>query len=576
MDPFADPKTKPNIKDLSCEGLGDWLSQRREPPYRTDQIRRWLFQKGATSFDEMTNLSAGLRAALEEEFSISRLKTLRSHSSQDGTVKFLFGLADTLSIESVLIPETKRLTLCISTQAGCGLGCSFCATAKMGLKRNLQASEILDQILEAGKWFPADKRITHVVLMGMGEPLANYAQTLKALQIMTDARSGMGISPRRTTLSTVGLVPQIKRLMEETRINLAISLHATTDNLRSQLMPVNRRYPLGELIHCCRSLPIPKRRRITFEYVLLRGINHSPKDARRLSKLLNGVHCKINLIPFNPHPGTPYQRPTQEEIQQFQDALRARGHQVNVREPRGDDIQAACGQLQGEHDGKDEDGRRKDEIHPSSFILKYAMGNEENNPKKIIGVIGGSGLYQMEGLEEVREVQVKTPFGKPSDAYVRGILDGTELVFLPRHGKGHRWLPTEVNFRANIFGMKKLGVERIISVSAVGSLREEIAPGHVVIPDQFIDRTTKRPSTFFGRGIVAHVSFADPLCSVLSEVLARAAGQEGARVHPTGTYICMEGPQFSTRAESLLYRSWGAHVIGMTNLQEAKLAREAE
>lgn len=196
--------------------------------------------------------------------------------------------------------------------------------------------------------------------------------------------------------------------------------------------------------------------------------------------------------------------------------------------------------------------------------------------RKIIGVIGGSGLYQMEGLEKIREVAINTPFGKPSDTYVRGFLGGTELIFLPRHGRGHRWLPTEVNFRANIYGMKKLGVERIISVSAVGSLREEIAPGHVVIPDQFIDRTSKRPSTFFGRGIVAHVSFADPLCRVLSKTLVDAGKKEGARVHPRGTYVCMEGPQFSTRAESLLYRSWGADVIGMTNLQEAKLAREAE
>ena len=196
--------------------------------------------------------------------------------------------------------------------------------------------------------------------------------------------------------------------------------------------------------------------------------------------------------------------------------------------------------------------------------------------RNIIGVIGGSGLYQMEGLKKVREVRVNTPFGKPSDAYVKGVLNGTEMVFLPRHGKGHRWLPTEINFRANIFGMKKLGVERIISVSAVGSLREEIAPGHLVIPDQFIDRTSHRLSTFFGNGIVAHVSFADPVCPLLSDTLVRAAEEEGAKVHPKGTYLCMEGPQFSTRAESHLYRSWGAHVIGMTNLQEAKLAREAE
>jgi 5'-methylthioadenosine phosphorylase len=194
----------------------------------------------------------------------------------------------------------------------------------------------------------------------------------------------------------------------------------------------------------------------------------------------------------------------------------------------------------------------------------------------MIGVIGGSGLYQMQGLERVRAVEIKTPFGKPSDKLIRGRLEDVELVFLPRHGKGHRWLPTEVNFRANTFAMKKLGVERIISVSAVGSLREEIAPGHVVIPDQFIDRTTQRPSTFFGRGLVAHVSFADPFCKDVSGMLASAANSEGAKVHAGGTYLCMEGPQFSTRAESRLYRSWGAHVIGMTNLQEAKLAREAE
>lgn len=196
--------------------------------------------------------------------------------------------------------------------------------------------------------------------------------------------------------------------------------------------------------------------------------------------------------------------------------------------------------------------------------------------RNIIGVVGGSGLYHMEGLKKVREVRVSTPFGKPSDTYVKGILNETEMVFLPRHGKGHRWLPTEINFRANIFGMKKLGVERIISVSAVGSLREEIAPGHLVIPDQFIDRTSQRRSTFFGRGLVAHVGFADPVCPLWSDTLVRAAEEEGAKVHPKGTYVCMEGPLFSTRAESHLYRSWGAHVIGMTNLQEAKLAREAE
>ena len=196
--------------------------------------------------------------------------------------------------------------------------------------------------------------------------------------------------------------------------------------------------------------------------------------------------------------------------------------------------------------------------------------------KQRIGVIGGSGLYQIEGLQHVKELALDTPFGKPSDKFVRGSLGDTELLFLPRHGRGHRWLPTEINFRANIFGMKKLGVERIISVSAVGSLQEKIEPGHVVIPDQFIDRTTQRPSTFFGKGIVAHVSLADPFCKELSVALGEAAIAAGATIHQRATYLCMEGPQFSTRAESHLYRNWGADIIGMTNLQEAKLAREAE
>ena len=196
--------------------------------------------------------------------------------------------------------------------------------------------------------------------------------------------------------------------------------------------------------------------------------------------------------------------------------------------------------------------------------------------KSVVGVIGGSGLYQMEGLKKIREVEIKTPFGRPSEKFIRGTLGETELAFLPRHGKGHRWLPTEINFRANIFAMKKLDVDRIISVSTVGSLREQIAPGDIVIPDQFIDRTTQRPSTFFGGGLVAHVSLADPFCQDITEKLAASAISEGGKVHSRGTYLCMEGPQFSTRAESHLYRSWGADIIGMTNLQEAKLAREAE
>ena len=202
------------------------------------------------------------------------------------------------------------------------------------------------------------------------------------------------------------------------------------------------------------------------------------------------------------------------------------------------------------------------------------MSSSTSIPK--IGIIGGSGLYEMEGLTDVQEIRVDTPFGDPSDAYLRGRLDGRDVVFLPRHGRGHRLMPTELNFRANIYGMKKLGVEWIISVTAVGSMREDIEPLHVVVPDQFFDRTRDRVSTFFGDGLVAHVAFADPVCATLSGILYQAAVQAGATAHQGGTYLCMEGPQFSTRAESRIYRGWGVDVIGMTNLQEAKLAREAE
>ena len=349
---------KPNIKELSLKELEADLVQRGESSYRAKQVWQWLFQKRAVSFAEMTNLSAALRARLAEGYTIGRLTLLREAVSKDGTRKFLFGLSDDHSIESVLIPEAKRLTLCVSTQAGCGFGCAFCATAVLGLKRNLTANEIVDQILEASRTLSDDRRITHIVLMGMGEPLANYDQTVSALQIMTDGEWGIGISPRRVTLSTVGLVPQIEKLMAETRVNLAISLHAPNDELRGELMPVNRKYSLMQLLDCCRSLPIPRRKRITFEYVLLRGVNDSEQQARQLAKLLRDIPSKVNVIPFNPHPGSVYLRPAAEDIVRFENVLHDAGVQINVRRPRGDDIQAACGQLQGEELGRARRGKR--------------------------------------------------------------------------------------------------------------------------------------------------------------------------------------------------------------------------
>jgi 23S rRNA (adenine2503-C2)-methyltransferase len=343
---------KPDIKDVSFKELVAFLTELKHPSYRAKQIRQWLFQKRVTSFAEMTNLSRELREQLEEHFSIGRLRVVRRAQSRDGTVKFLFGLVDGASVESVMIPEPGRLTLCISTQVGCGFGCAFCATALLGLKRNLTASEIVEQILEASRTLDEKQRITHVVLMGMGEPLANYGQTINALEIITDGEWGVGISPRRVTLSTVGLVPQIEKLMAQTRVNLAISLHAASDSLRGELMPVNRKYPLAQLLECCRSLPIPRRKRITFEYVLLGHVNDSEQDARELVKALKGIAAKVNVIPFNPHPGTSYVRPSDERISRFQNVLHDAGVQVNVRRPRGDDIQAACGQLQGEESAR--------------------------------------------------------------------------------------------------------------------------------------------------------------------------------------------------------------------------------
>jgi 23S rRNA (adenine2503-C2)-methyltransferase len=343
---------KPNIKDLSFSELAAFLTERDYPAYRSQQIRQWLFHKGAREFAEMTNLSRPLRAELAENFSIGGLSELCRAESGDGTVKFLFGLTDGQSIESVLIPEAKRLTLCISTQVGCAYGCAFCATALLGFKRNLTTSEIVDQIIEAGRAAGDEARITNIVLMGMGEPLANYTHTLRAIEIITDSSWGLGIAPRRVTLSSVGLIPQIEKLMAETNVSLAISLHAATEELRGQLMPVNRKYSLEQLMDCCRNLPLPRRKRITFEYVLLHGVNDSVADAAALCRVLRGVPSKVNVIPFNPHPGSEFERPSDATVKRFQQVLFDHNIQVNVRRPRGDDIAAACGQLQGQAQGR--------------------------------------------------------------------------------------------------------------------------------------------------------------------------------------------------------------------------------
>jgi 23S rRNA (adenine2503-C2)-methyltransferase len=304
-----------------------------------------------------------VRAALAEQFVIPHLTPARVTASSDGTRKLLFQLdagpspAATsgdgggpgrgflhAAVESVLIPDPPRLTLCISSQAGCGMGCVFCATARLGLLRNLSAEEIAGQVVAAQEQIESSERISNIVFMGMGEPLANYDAVVQAIGILT-AEWGLGFSPRRVTVSTVGLVPAMQRLVRDTAVNLAVSFGATTEAQRAELMPINRRHPLQALLALCRALPIPQRRRITFEYVMLAGVNDSLEDAGRLVRLLHGIRSKVNLIPFNPFPGAGFACSSEATIRRFQERLLAAGVHATIRQSRGRDIQAACGQL---------------------------------------------------------------------------------------------------------------------------------------------------------------------------------------------------------------------------------------
>ncbi|HJQ84382.1 MAG TPA: 23S rRNA (adenine(2503)-C(2))-methyltransferase RlmN [Candidatus Binatia bacterium] len=342
----------PDIQDLSRAELEAWCAAVGEPRYRAAQILAWVHRKSAASFDDMSSLSRALRARLATDFTIGRLAPAVVADAADGTRKLLFRLPGgrPAAIESVLIPQFERaegardrLTLCLSSQAGCAMGCAFCATARMNLVRNLTPAEIVGQV-RAGRELAAPRTVTNLVFMGMGEPLANYEAVRTALEILT-AEWGLAISPRRITVSTVGIVPAIGRLIEETRVNLAVSLTATTDAQRERLMPVNRRWPLAKLLDACRALPLPRRKRITFEYVLLAGENDSDADARRLVRLLHGLRSKVNLIPFNPFPGSGFAPSPRERIVRFQTIVRAHGLNATIRESRGQDIQAACGQL---------------------------------------------------------------------------------------------------------------------------------------------------------------------------------------------------------------------------------------
>lgn len=331
-----------NLKALTEEGIRLFIQEMGLPLFRARQLIHWIYRRYVTAIDEITEFSIDLRKRLSEKAYISNLDLLEKQMSRDGTVKYLFRLEDGETIESVLIPDRDRLTLCISSQVGCAMGCRFCLTGKIGLKRNLKAFEIVDQVISVSRQIlPA--KLTNVVLMGMGEPLANPDEVIDALWRLTDL---IGISKRRITLSTSGIVPVLLELPKKApHINIAVSLNATTDRVRDEIMPINRVYPLRTLLEACKSYPLEPRRRITFEYVLLDGINDSAEDARRLLGLLKGIKCKINLIPFNAYESAEFGSPSEEKVLAFQEILLRGGLTAIIRKSKGQDIKAACGQL---------------------------------------------------------------------------------------------------------------------------------------------------------------------------------------------------------------------------------------
>jgi 23S rRNA (adenine2503-C2)-methyltransferase len=350
-----DQRPKSDILEMRLGDLEAWLEARGEPRYRARQVLGWLHGRGVGSFESLANVGRPVREALEAELTVGDLEPEAVETAGDGTQKLLFRIPGRVTgrqawIESVLIPKASgagegegRLTLCLSTQAGCGMGCAFCATATLGLERNLAAGEIVAQVRSARR-VAAPERITNVVFMGMGEPLANWPAVRRAIEIMS-APWGQGMSRRRITVSTVGLAPVIPAVVEEAGVNLAVSLHATTDEQRRRLIPVAARHSLSDLIEACRAVPLARRARITFEYVMLAGENDGPDDARRLTRLLHGIRSKVNLIHFNPFPGATFAPSSRDRVEAFRGALLAGGIATTVRESRGADIQAACGQL---------------------------------------------------------------------------------------------------------------------------------------------------------------------------------------------------------------------------------------
>jgi len=363
-----------NLRDFTHDELTEVASGMGEPRFRADQLYRWVFHRGAREVGAMTDLSKAFRERLAREgYGVADLEVEKVSRSADGTAKLLLSLHDGCRVESVIIPEGGRTTLCVSSQAGCGLGCEFCMTGRGGLERNLTLAELTGQVFAAGDELTGGppeageapegtagsghRGITNIVLMGMGEPLANFDNVVRFLDVLTDPR-GMGFSHNRVTLSTVGLVPEIRELGRVSKANLAVSLNATTDEVRSRLMPVNRKYPLTELMAALREYPLSGKKRITLEYVMIDGVNDTDADAGRLVELARSVRSKVNLIPFNPFAGSGYRRSPDAAIDRFRAMLVERGVMAIRRRTRGGDIDAACGQLAGQVEDRSRRARR--------------------------------------------------------------------------------------------------------------------------------------------------------------------------------------------------------------------------
>ncbi len=341
---------KPFIYDFSLEDLQNWVKENNEPAFRATQIFDWLYVKRVTSFEEMTNLSKGLRAKLNDQFSFVLLNEITKLQSKDGTVKFLFGLHDNHAIETVIMRHNYGNSICVTTQVGCRIGCTFCASTLGGLKRNLTAGEIVAQVVQAQKILDeTNERVSSIVIMGSGEPFENYDATMTFLRIMIHEK-GLNIGQRHITVSTSGIVPSIYKFADEnTQINLAISIHAPNDKLRSKLMPVNRRFPFDDVMESLRHYMDKTGRRITFEYALIGGVNDRPEHAEELGNVLKDMMCHVNLIPVNYVPERDYVRTPRKDIFEFQRILADKGVNVTIRREQGHDIAAACGQLRAKH-----------------------------------------------------------------------------------------------------------------------------------------------------------------------------------------------------------------------------------